>query len=351
MLQARHIPYKLIFRQAAGTSRGVLTEKYSWILILHNSENPDIFGLGECSLISGLSPDPITGYEPELNNLCQNIQDHEKWSAQRGKTFPSIRFGLETALLDLKNGGHRTLFLNKFSTGETGIPINGLVWMGRPEFMKKQIIEKIEAGFNCIKIKVGAINFDEEISLLAFIRKQFSAAEIIIRLDANGAFGPSDVIEKLKQLSDFNIHSIEQPVKQGQNELMARVCSESAIAVALDEELIGVAGTVNKTKLLQEIKPHYIILKPSLLGGMAESDEWIEIAEKHQIGWWNTSALESNIGLNAIAQWTAEKSPELPQGLGTGQLYTNNIMSPLTISNGNLYYDHTKPWELKHLLK
>ncbi|MDP2237580.1 MAG: o-succinylbenzoate synthase [Bacteroidales bacterium] len=351
MLQARYIQHNLIFRQAAGTSRGVLTTKESWILILYNSENPDVFGLGECSLIPRLSPDPFIGYEQELNKLCQNIQDHEKWTVQQGKSFPSIRFGLETALLDLKKGGRRTLFSNKFSAGERGIPINGLVWMGSPDFMKKQIIEKIEAGFNCIKIKVGAINFEEEISLLAFIRKQFSAGEISIRLDANGAFGPSDVFEKLKQLSAFKIHSIEQPVKQGQYELMARVCAESEIPIALDEELISISGAENKTKLLQEIKPDYIILKPSLLGGMRESDEWIKIAEKHQIGWWNTSALESNIGLNAIAQWTAEKSPEMPQGLGTGQLYTNNIVSPLTISSGNLFYDHTKTWELKQLLK
>lgn len=350
MLQARYIKHNLIFRQAAGTSRGVLNEKESWFLIIKNDERPEVSGIGECSLIPGLSPDPRSDFEQELASLCQNIQAYKNWTVLRGSIFPSIRFGLETALLDLETGGRNLLFENDFSAGKTGIPINGLVWMGTQEFMKKQIIEKIEAGFNCIKIKVGAINFDEEISLLSLIRKHFTLSEITIRLDANGAFAAEDVLEKLNRLSAFNIHSIEQPVKQGQYELMAHICHKSPIPIALDEELIGVHGGDRKTKLLNVINPQFIILKPSLLGGFKESDEWIAIAEKQSIGWWNTSALESNVGLNAIAQWTAEKSPELPQGLGTGQLYTNNIESPLTIRNGHLFYDSPKKWEMQHLL-
>jgi o-succinylbenzoate synthase len=351
MLKASFIKHNLIFRQAAGTSRGILNEKESWFLIIKNDERPEISGIGECSLIAGLSPDPVSIYEQELVSLCQDIQAHKNWTDLKGNIFPSIRFGLETALLDLETGGQRMLFDNGFSSGKTGIPINGLVWMGTQDFMKKQIIEKIEAGFNCIKIKVGAINFDEEISILSFIRKQFTSNDITVRLDANGAFTAADVLEKLNRLSAFNIHSIEQPVKPGQHDLMAQICLESPIPIALDEELIGVFGADKKNELLNVIKPQFIILKPSLIGGFEESDEWISITENKNIGWWNTSALESNIGLNAIAQWTAQKTPDLPQGLGTGQLFTNNIGSPLTIRNGNLFYDPPKTWELQHLLK
>lgn len=344
-MKARYINYNLNFKFPAGTSRGVLHSKYSAFLIL---EENFVTGIGECSTIPGLSIDPENRYEQKLRELCDALNYNKHPENVDLSLFPSIAFGLETALLDLKTGGKRQLFDTEFSKGTAGILINGLVWMGDKAFMQKQIREKIAAGYRCIKLKVGALDFETELEIIAGIREQFSENDIEIRLDVNGGYSPSDALLKLEKLSKFKIHSIEQPIKQGQFDKMAELCQKSPIPIVLDEELIGIKPT-EKEALIDKIKPAYIILKPSLLGGFKASEEWIQHAEKHHVKWWITSALESNIGLNAIAQWTSSLGSELPQGLGTGQLYHNNIPSPLEIRNAMLFYEKDKEWDLSLL--
>jgi o-succinylbenzoate synthase len=260
--------------------------------------------------------------------------------------FPSIQFGLETAFRSLDGETPFLLFPSDFTKGEKNIPINGLVWMGEEAYMKQQIEEKLQQGFNCIKLKIGAIDFEKELGLLRFIRQNFSPEQIEIRVDANGAFTADEALNKLNQLSVFQLHSIEQPIRQKQVDAMTELCKQTPFPIALDEELIGVFGTENKEALLKKIQPQYIILKPSLVGGFRGTKEWIDIAEKHGIGWWITSALESNIGLNAIAQWTYTLSNPMPQGLGTGALYTNNFDSPLEVRNGELAYNPITQWKV-----
>jgi o-succinylbenzoate synthase len=340
MLQATFKKYQLHFNAPVLTSRGKMEVKNGYFLFITDGEKT---GTGECSFIEGHSRDNLENYEAKLQQVCKEITSVAN-AADITEEFPSIAFGLETALLDLRNGGNKILFESGFTKGQSKIPINGLVWMGSKEFMHEQIQKKLDDGFKCIKIKVGAIDFTQETELLAFIRSQFPADIIEIRLDANGAFKPDDVFKKLELLSKFHIHSIEQPVKQGQTDLMQKVCAESPVPVCLDEELIQ-PQELNKRELLDAIKPQYIILKPSLLGGFAVCNEWIELAAENKIGWWATSALESNIGLNAIAQWVYTKQTNMVQGLGTGQLYKNNISSPLYISRGELGYDLTKQWD------
>lgn len=339
-MKARYINYQLRFRFPAGTSRGVLLEKPSSFLFL---EENGVTGVGECSTIPDLSIDPMERYSSKLEAVCQQLNDGILPSDIDLSAFPSIAFGLETALLDLKSGGNRLLFTNEFTAGKAGIPINGLVWMGDKAFMQKQIREKIAAGYHCIKLKVGAIDFETELDIIREIRREFSPDDIEIRLDANGGFTLVDALEKLERLSEFSIHSIEQPIKPRQWEALAEICAKSPIPIVLDEELIGVQPDET---LLKTIRPAYIILKPSLIGGFALSEQWIRLAEKHNIGWWVTSALEANIGLNAIAQWTASLHTTLPQGLGTGQLYHNNIPSPLEIREAKLFYNHEYSWNL-----
>lgn len=344
-MKARYINYNLNFKFPAGTSRGVLHSKYSAFLIL---EENGVTGIGECSTIPGLSIDPENGYEQKLRELCDALNYNKHPENVDLSLFPSIAFGLETALLDLKTGGKRQLFDTDFSKGAAGIHINGLVWMGDKAFMQKQINEKIADGYRCIKLKVGALDFETELEIIAGIREQFSENEIEIRLDANGGFSPADALLKLEKLAKLQIHSIEQPIKQGQFDKMAEICQKSPIPIVLDEELIGIKST-EKESLIEKIKPAYIILKPSLLGGFKASEEWIQLAERHNVKWWITSALESNIGLNAIAQWTSSLGSELPQGLGTGQLYHNNIPSPLEIRNAMLFYEKDNEWDLSLL--
>jgi len=319
------------FKRPSGTSRGILTEKHAWFIEIWEESAPEVIGIGECSVIPGLSPDFVSfkQYEAKVAEVCSNLNvDLGEW--------PSIQFGVETALLDLKNGGNRIIFENEFSKGNRSIPINGLVWMGDQSFMKEQIEEKLEQGFKTIKLKIGAIDFDEEITLLKSIRDRYSKEEITLRVDANGAFLPEEALEKLERLSALDIHSIEQPIKQGQFDQMRQLCSTTPLPIALDEELIGVNKTTDKIHLLDFIQPQYIILKPSLHGGISGTKEWISLAEKRGIPWWITSALESNIGLNAICQLTAEYSNDLPQGLGTGSLYTDNIPSNLQVQKGTI---------------
>jgi len=349
MLKASFKKYSLHFNFPAGTSRGVLHQKDSWFIFLTVSD--DKTGIGECGLLNGLSFDDKPGFEEKILEVCDEINTTQKYNLQKIVEFPAIRFGLEMAFWDLKSKKERILFPSSFVDGKNSIPINGLVWMGKFEFMQKQIREKIEKGFSCIKLKIGAIDFEQEINLLKTIREEFSEKDIEIRVDANGAFKPEEALEKLNLLSEFDLHSIEQPIKQGQRKVMAKLCQQTPLPIALDEELIGVFGLENKKRLLEETKPQYIILKPSLLGGFEASEEWIKLAEERRIGWWVTSALESNIGLSAIAQWTYTLNNKMPQGLGTGQLYTNNFASPLNMKNGKLNFDPKASWNTSNLFR
>lgn len=321
------------FKRPSGTSRGILHQKKSWFLEARLKNSDELVGLGECSIIEGLSPDYTDDaqYERKLNELCENLTIDLI-------DFPSIRFGLECAKLDLSNGGLGVYFDNDFTKGLYKIPINGLIWMGSIAFMREQIEEKLRLGFKTLKLKIGASELQSELDLIHEIRKQFGPEQITIRVDANGAFSSHEAQELLQALAELKIHSIEQPIKAGQWEEMARLCQTTPTPIALDEELIEINKIEDKKRLLDIIKPHYIILKPSLHGGIEGCREWIDIAEKRHIDWWMTSALESNIGLNAIAQFTAEYNNPLPQGLGTGMLYTNNIPSTMEIENGYLIH-------------
>ncbi|REE07915.1 o-succinylbenzoate synthase [Winogradskyella pacifica] len=341
MMRAEYKHYVLKFKRPSGTSRGVMTTKETWFIIL---ENEDKTGVGECGILRGLSIDDRPDFEDKLKWTCNNIHlGLEKLLAELIE-FPSIQFGLETAFKSLERTDQFQLFPSEFSKGEDSIPINGLVWMGKEDFMRSQIKDKIEAGFSCIKLKIGAIDFQTELDILKSIRNEFSVSDIELRVDANGAFSPNDALEKLKRLSEYQLHSIEQPIKPKQFDAMAQLCQATPLPIALDEELIGVFSKENKQDLLQTIKPQYIILKPSLVGGFGGSQQWIDSAENLNIKWWITSALESNIGLNAIAQWTYTLKNTMPQGLGTGSLFTNNFISPLSVKNGTLHYDLKQHW-------
>lgn len=340
-MTASYQKYTLNFKQPSGTSRGILKTKDTWFIIIASEGKK---GIGECGMFRGLSIDDRPDFEAVLKWTCKNIFLGKEVLISKLKEFPSMQFGVEMAFLDLENQFPFELFPSKFTEGTDEIPINGLIWMGSEAFMKQQIQAKVEEGFTCIKLKIGAIDFQTELDLLKSIRTHFSADEIELRVDANGAFTPIDALEKLKRLSEFNLHSIEQPIKQGQVEEMAKLCELSPLAIALDEELIGVFDVTDKYDLLQMIQPQYIILKPTLVGGFHGSNDWIEAAENSKIAYWITSALESNVGLNAIAQWTYTLESDRPQGLGTGGLFTNNFDSPLDVKNGALHYSRKTDW-------
>jgi o-succinylbenzoate synthase len=325
----------LKFRFEAGTSRGVLTEKPTYFVRIASVLNPTVEGIGECSPLTKLSIDDRADYEEKLAHYCHLVANisgiDELYNLSDIQEFPSMVMGFETAFLDLQNGGKKMIFDNDFFTHSRPLPINGLIWMGDKSFMLRQIEEKLAQGFDCIKIKVGAIDFETECELLAHIRKRFSPQTITLRVDANGAFTAEEARKKIDILSTYKLHSIEQPIRKGQIEAMYALCRDTNVPIALDEELIGVPLR-EKAQILTAIKPQYIVLKPSLLGGFRATAEWIALAKVHQIGWWITSALESNIGLNAICQFTAQYGFDLPpQGLGTGQLYHNNIDLPLVV--------------------
>lgn len=324
---------ELHFKDPAGTSRGVMNTKNSWILTL---EENGIKGQGEISIIEGLSPDfkDIESFEMKIKNVCEKLESGVYDFKVELSQFPSILFGIETALLDLKNGGNGIIFDNEFTKGKRKIPINGLVWMGDEAFMKRQIQEKLDQGFSTIKMKIGAIDLETELKLLKTIREKYSSKQIILRVDANGAFSPFLAKEVLKELKKLEIHSIEQPIKAGQWQEMKVLSQETKVPIALDEELIGITDYNEKIELLETIKPQFIILKPSLHGSISGCKEWIDLAEERKIGWWLTSALESNIGLNAICQFAGEYDNDLPQGLGTGSLYSNNVETNLVVENG-----------------
>ena len=336
--------YLLDFKQPSGTSRGVMTQKETWFLVLeHNGKK----GIGECGILRGLSADDRPDYEQKLQWTCDNIDlgEEKLWEALR--EFPSIQFGLEMAFRSLASENPFELFRSEFTNGQKSIPINGLVWMGDEAFMKRQIEQKIADGFTCIKLKIGALDFEKERGLLRFIRQNFDENQIEIRVDANGAFSVNSSLDKLHQLSEFKLHSIEQPIAKNQHDSMAVLCKNTPFPIALDEELIGVFTFGEKEQLLQKIQPQFLIFKPSFIGGFRGTLEWIELAKKYRIGWWITSALESNIGLNAIAQFTFTLGNAMPQGLGTGGLYTNNFDGPLQVRSGRLYFDPALGWNVE----
>ena len=339
------IPKTLHFKQPAGTSRGVYTTRNVWYIVITDQENPKHFGVGECAPLPALSCDDVPEYLDVLTKTSRLLEENLKTNFENALTsleeleaYPSIRFGVETALAHYQAQSLQ-LWHTPFSKGKEGIPINGLIWMGNFDEMYQRIEEKMQQGFRCIKLKIGAIDFEKELELLAHIRKHFTSEQIELRVDANGAFSPTDALDKLKRLSEYQLHSIEQPIRAGQWQEMAELCKNTPLPIALDEELIGINNRQQKIELLDTIQPQYIILKPSLHGGIGGSEEWIELAAERGIGSWVTSALESNIGLNAIAQWTATLMPTLPQGLGTGMLFTDNIDYPLHIEGDCLWFD------------
>tara|TARA_B100001093_G_scaffold500631_1_gene551344 strand:- start:1168 stop:2196 length:1029 start_codon:yes stop_codon:yes gene_type:complete len=338
-MQATFKKHRLEFKNTSRTSRGLLIYKDSWFIILKKEGK---IGIGECSVLDGLSPDDPEKIELLLRSLCEALV---KGTELPDLTYwPAVRMGLESALFSLKSESTYSLFPSLFTKGKKQIPINGLVWMGDFKFMNAQIQDLIISGFDCIKLKIGAIDFEAELKLLDQIRKIYNEREITIRVDANGAFKPGEALEKLKRISDYQVHSIEQPIATMQWESMANLCRKSPLPIALDEELIGPYNSFEKQNLIDHIKPQYLIIKPTLLGGFSESEAWIDLAEKASVGWWITSALESNIGLNAIAQWTYQLGISIPQGLGTGSLFVNNISSPLFIKKGCLGIDNSLPW-------
>jgi o-succinylbenzoate synthase len=335
--------YTLQFKQPSGTSRGVLRTKDSWFLIYYDPQFEDPI-LGECSIIEGLSPDPLDRLETKLDEVCRlDIFDNEIELDE----FPAILFARE--MIRMEFGRRLENKPTDFYLGKKGLRINGLIWMGEVDFMKAQIREKVKSGFECIKLKIGAIDFESELALLSWIRKEYKSSELELRVDANGAFAPAVALEKLKRLSDFNLHSIEQPIAAKQWDEMAKLCAASPIDIALDEELIGL-NPKQRRKMMDEIKPQYVILKPSFLGGTMEASAIIGMAEAQQIGWWLTSALESNVGLSYLAQYAAMKNVSMPQGLGTGGLYTNNVDSPIYLQGQFMHMHPAHNWNLKPLL-
>lgn len=330
-------PKTFHFKQPAGTSRGVYTERKVWFLELCDEDGN--VGVGECAPLPNLSCDYdfIASHD---NEYLVHLIRQANWIGGNLLSFPSLRFALETAMLSLQARGNANLgFDTPFARGEAGILTNGLIWMGDFATMKTRIHEKLDAGFHCLKLKIGAIGFDEELSLLKSVRDEFDAGTVILRVDANGAFSADEAMEKLKRLAELDLHSIEQPIRAGQSDAMAELCAGTPLPIALDEELIGINMPVKKRRLIEKIKPQFIVLKPSLHGGMAGCKQWAEFAEKNGAGWWITSALESNVGLNAIAQWTASMlgGNAFPQGLGTGTLFADNIESSLEMSGEQLW--------------
>lgn len=329
---AHYQKHILQFKRPSGTSRGVLYDKETYILQIQKEGNN---GVGECGLFRGLSYDDVADYEEKLQWLCHHIHEDEKLIQEELRHYPSIFFGYEQAKLNLDFGSD-TYFPSDFPSGKKGIRINGLIWMGTADSMKSQIQEKLNDGFSCIKLKIG-VDWPSELEIINQLRKEFNKDRLEIRVDANGAFTFEKAKQVLEDLYRLEVHSIEQPIKAGNWKEMAALCANTPTPIALDEELIGIVHLQDKKTLLQEIQPQYIILKPTLVGGYLGSDEWINAAEKQKIGWWITSALESNVGLNAIAQYTFTKNNHMPQGLGTGGLFINNFPTHLKIIKDELW--------------
>ncbi|OGX89291.1 o-succinylbenzoate synthase [Hymenobacter lapidarius] len=353
MLRLTYTQRALRFNFPARTSRGALAEHVAWYLYLTDAATPATAGLGEAAPLAGLSPDYDSTFPAAVAQLCDrfNAGAFATFAAADvpafvGPGLPSLVFALETAVLDLARGGRRQLYANAFSQGRAALPINGLVWMGDAPFMREQIRQKLAAGYSCLKLKIGGLDFATELALLTEIRAVAGPAQLMLRVDANGAFAPANALAKLEQLAAFHIHSIEQPIAAGQRPALAALARTSPLPIALDEELIGVVDPAEQAALLDEIQPAFIVLKPTLLGGHAATHRWVALAQARGIGWWITSALESNVGLNAVAQLTGQyEVAGFAQGLGTGQLYQNNVAAPLDITGGWLRYDPAGAWE------
>jgi o-succinylbenzoate synthase len=349
MFVASYIKHQLQFVKPAKTSRNTMQIHTVYYVVLTSKIGHKSYW-GEAAPLPGLSVDDVTQIENKLTELCSAVTNGYTFNMLDFTGFPSVQFAFETAFTAAQHQEDFLLFDTPFYRSQQPIAINGLVWMNEKETMLQEALQKAEQGFDTIKFKVGALDFVDECRMLETFRKQFGAFKITIRLDANGAFLPDDALEKLRELSRFEVHSIEQPIKPKQWDAMQELCAKTPIPIALDEELIGIDVLADGQRLLQHIKPQHIILKPTLLGGLKNSDAWVKLAQHNNIGWWATSALESNIGLNAIAQWTATKNLQVPHGLGTGSLYSNNIPSPLVVSNGQLVYDGSKGWDLGNLI-
>lgn len=333
-----------------GTSKGVLHERTVWYLVAWSKDRPEVRGIGEAAPFPGHSMEFPADVRTKLVELCANTTDWEDRLQHDLVHVPSVRFAVEQCLRDLQASGSKILFPSDFTLGRKGIPINGLVWMGDKATMRERIQAQIDGGNRCVKMKIGAIGIEDELELLAEVRQHFPANELTLRVDANGAFTHQNVMPVLKRLAELGVESIEQPVGQGLYETMAEVCAHAPLPIALDEDLIGLHTRGAKQDLLDNVKPHYIVIKPSLVGGWTSAQEWIDLAEGRGIKWWITSALESNIGLNAIAQWTATLPIERPQGLGTGSVYADNIPSPITVRDARLRYRPEVEWVLERII-
>ena len=354
-LEFEIIPYTLQFKFDARTSRGSLSKHKTWFLKVWDSSNPRIEGHGECAPFEGLSIDDVPDFDQQLRMAIrkiegalppQSLEQIGQYVNHIDENLPAVRFGLETALRDLFYGGKMKIFDSPFFNNHRSIDINGLVWMGDKDTMLDRLELKILSGFECVKLKIGGINFEDELEIIQDAKDMIDRDDLSIRVDANGAFMPNNVMPALQALARLGVHSIEQPIKPGQWLEMADLARTSPVPIALDEELIGIYSLEKKKALLEAILPQYIVLKPTLLGGFKATEEWIKLANELNIGWWVTSALESNIGLNAICQFTSQFDLAVPQGLGTGELYTNNIPSPLTMLNGCIFWDAKKHWYL-----
>jgi o-succinylbenzoate synthase len=350
MIRASCIKKNLFFNRPAETSRGVLTQKPSWYIILADNEEPDVEGIGECSVIPGLSRETEEDVDRKIHEICRIINDKGEVGSFDLAGFPSLAFGIETALTDLKTGGKRILFPSSFTEGRSFIRINGLIWMGSKDYILHQVEEKLVQGFGCLKFKIGSLHPEEDLQLIKSVRNRFPASELELRADANGAFSFDSALEIMKKLADLEVHSIEQPIKPDRWEEMALLCMKAPVPVALDEDLLGKYDPEEKGILVSRIKPQFLVLKPGLLGGFQQAMEYIELAKRKNIGWWVTSALESNIGLNAIAQWTFTFSSSMAQGLGTGKLYQQNISCPLSLEGDRLFFRPGEEWNLSFIL-
>jgi o-succinylbenzoate synthase len=347
MIRARWTEHHLHPRFELGTSKGVIAQRTVWYLLAWEEDRPEVVGIGEAALFPGHSKEYPADVRTKLVELCAHTHDWEQRLSTDLVEVPSVRFAVEQCLRDLSVRGTKELFPSTFTLGRSSIPINGLVWMGDKGTMKQRIREQIDAGYRTVKMKIGAIGLADELELLAHVRGEFGPSDITLRVDANGAFSFSEAPDILQRLADLHVHSIEQPIAPGLYEAMAELCATSPIPIALDEDLIGLNQQDLKRDLLEHLRPSYVVIKPSLVGGWAATREWIALAEERGIGWWITSALESSIGLNAIAQFTATLAPTLPQGLGTGKVYSNNIASPLIAEAGQLSYRPEVPWDLE----
>lgn len=350
MLRARWIERTLQPRFELGTSKGPITARTVWYVIAWDSARPEVQGIGEAALFPGHSKEFPADVKVKLIELCERTDNWGQRLTADLVDVPSVRFAVEQCQCDLEAGGTKTLFPSDFTIGRKAIPINGLVWMGDKATMKQRIREQIDGGYTTVKMKIGAIGIEEELGLLKSVRDEFGPRDITLRVDANGAFSAQQAAEVLKRLADLDVHSIEQPIAPGLYEILAELCASTPIPIALDEDLIGLNTRDAREDLLDNVKPQYIVIKPSLVGGWVATHEWIELAEARNIGWWITSALESSIGLNAIAQYTATLDVQIAQGLGTGKVYANNIPSPLLAERGVLKYRPEEEWDLRSIL-